>query len=90
MIDYLKHKKKAHHHNLVLMESISNSSPQKYINPLFKLGITLFFIVFLVVIKSNIVSGVVLIASIYHFVFIKTQIYSKVLSYSVFIVLIIS
>lgn len=80
LIDYLKHKKKAHHHNLVLMESISNSSPQKYINPLFKLGITLFFIVFLVVIKSNIVSGVVLIASIYHFVFInksKFKIYRK-------------
>ena len=70
-LDYLIQRKKGHHHNLMIMESISNSSPVKFVNPISKLIVTLLIICIVVGAKSNIISVVVLLSSIFHFLFIN-------------------
>lgn len=71
LLDYFFHKKNEHHHNLVIMESVSNNSPVKQINPISKLIVTLGLITIVVGAKSNIISIIVLLASIFHFIFIN-------------------
>ena len=70
-LDYLIHRKKEHHHNLIIMESISNNSPAKFVNPISKLIVTLLVISIIVGAKSNIISVVVLLFSLFHFLFIN-------------------
>ncbi len=70
-----------HHNNLLIMETISNNSPQKGINPILKLFITLFTIVIIVGANSPLISFVALIASIYHFTIINKTSYKHYLDF---------
>ena len=70
-----------HHNNLLIMETISNNSPQKRINPILKLFITLFTIVIIVGANSPLISFVALIASIYHFTIINKTSYKHYLDF---------
>lgn len=71
LILYFLNKGKDHNHNLLIMESISNKSPQRGINPVTKLLAVITMILIVVGFRSVVISLIVFIASIFHFVVIN-------------------